>query len=128
LFLFILLKNISAFLSRIKRNNLVVGWEPRGDWREHEDEVKRICDDYGLVHVVDPFRWKPLDGSGIFYFRLHGIGKGEVNYSYRYTDEDLKRLKEITAEILESKREGYVMFNNVSMADDAFRFVKLLEG
>jgi len=58
---------------------------------------------------------------------LHGIGGGEVNYSYKYTDEDLAKLRQMVVEESEGRDACYVLFNNVSMADDALRFKKLLE-
>ena len=121
-------RNAEQFFSMVKTDQFKIGWEPRGSWREHWDEVERICDTYGLIHVVDPFRWKPLDNGSVFYFRLHGIGRGEVNYSYRYTDDDLYKLKEIVMGLTSPKSLGYVMFNNVSMAEDAGRFLELLKG
>ncbi len=89
-----------------------IGWEPRGRWRR--ETLRRIFTETGVVHVVDPFRGGALT-SGIHYFRLHGIG----GYRYRYTGEDLRRLREITG-------EGYVMFNNVYMWENALEFRSLL--
>ncbi len=77
-----------------------------------------------MVHIVDPFRREALIHRGTAYFRLHGIGKGEVNYSYKYSNDDLGRLKELIDSIGEST--VYVMFNNVHMLDDALRFKELI--
>lgn len=93
----------------------IYGWEPRGSWSE--DVITRIIQETNIVHVVDPFRHKSL--TEFKYYRLHGIGKGEVNYSYKYTDEDLRRLKEM---IINEKGEVYVLFNNVHSFDDALKF------
>ena len=49
------------------------------------------------------------------YFRLHGKGSGEVNYSYNYTDSDLLQLYEM----IKGYDNSYVMFNNVKMFENA---------
>lgn len=119
--------NVEEFFSTVKRGGVEVGWEPRGTWREHLDEVKRLCDRLDLIHVVDPFRLQPVSRHPTAYYRLHGIGGKEVNYSYKYTAGDLKRLLEMVEAEEERGRERlYVMFNNVAMAEDARRFKRLL--
>lgn len=105
----------------------VVAWEPRGTWHEHVEELRSIVCRHGVVHVVDPLRRSPVvcEGQQLLYFRLHGLGGREVNYRYRYTDEDLTRLASTVKELLEAHnavREVYVMFNNVYMARDSVRF------
>ncbi|GAB6945140.1 DUF72 domain-containing protein [Vulcanisaeta sp. JCM 14467] len=100
------------------------GWEPRGISYNNIDLLRRIFEEAGVIHIVDPFRREVLVHHGMAYFRLHGIGKGEVNYSYKYTDDDLRRLKELIDGIEEST--VYVMFNNVHMLNDALRFKELI--
>ncbi len=51
------------------------------------------------------------------YFRLHG-GR---NYRHRYTDDELARLWELCS------GEAYVLFNNITMRNDALRFKELTE-
>jgi len=118
------LKNVKAFFSSVKRP-CAVGWETRGPWAE--DVVKKLCEDLNLIHIVDPFRHKPAIVSDIVYFRLHGIGPGEVNYKYKYTDADFQKLLGIVRGYEKTAHELYVMFNNISMGDDAVRFKKLLD-
>ncbi|MCS7369608.1 MAG: DUF72 domain-containing protein, partial [archaeon GBS-70-058] len=61
------------------------------------------------------------------YFRLHGIGGGEVNYRYKYTDEDLSKLKDMIMDYnVQGAYEFYVMFNNVYMVEDALKFKSLI--
>ncbi|MEM1677173.1 MAG: DUF72 domain-containing protein [Nitrososphaerota archaeon] len=120
-------KNIEEFFSTVERDGFIIGWEPRGDWRENLEKVKQICSKLDLVHIVDPFRSKPVSEHRVCYFRLHGIGGKEVNYSYRYTLSDLEKLLEIVKdEVGEGREEIYVMFNNVSMREDASTFKKIL--
>mgnify|MGYP001772598095 FL=1 len=121
------LKNVEEFLSRIKRGRSLIGWEPRGDWRDHLDEVRRICTEQDILHVTDPFRCENVSVHSVRYYRLHGIGGKEVNYSYNYTIDDFKKL----IELLERDKnngveEAYVMFNNVNMREDALKFKNLL--
>ncbi|MCS7098696.1 MAG: DUF72 domain-containing protein [Candidatus Methanomethyliaceae archaeon] len=117
------IENMRSFLSSLRRDGIIIGWESRGEW--DNNLVKEICEKLELIHVVDPFRKIPSISSNITYFRLHGIGGREVNYSYVYTDEDLIRLRDILKKI--DSEIIYVMFNNVKMAEDAKRFIKILE-
>lgn len=120
--------NADQFFSIIKRNHMAVGWEPRGNWREHLDAVKKLCDKHDIIHVVDPFRCSPVSSHNMTYFRLHGIGGKEANYGYKYTEKDLRELKELVeAALKEGKEKVYVLFNNVAMAGDAAVFVGVLK-
>jgi len=119
--------NVEHFFSSIKRNRVMIGWEPRGTWRDHLSEVEKLCEKLDLIHVVDPFRCNPVSQARLTYFRLHGIGGKEVNYRYRYTDQDLVKLREIVEKEIKEGRSVYVLFNNVYMADDAARFVEFLK-
>ncbi|BCU69591.1 DUF72 domain-containing protein [Stygiolobus caldivivus] len=94
------------------------GWEPRGDWYSNVGLLKEVINKSGIIHVVDPFRHQPLTDER--YYRLHGIGKGEVNYSYKYSDDDLRKLRLMV-------RDGtYVLFNNIYSFYDALRFKELI--
>ncbi len=107
--------DLRRFFSKIQRRNLRLIWEPRGQWLD--EEVAELCKELDLVHCVDPFKKRSVT-SGLFYFRLHGIG----GYRHTYADAELNRLSEWV------NRPGltYVMFNNVNMLDDALRFKELL--
>ncbi|KSW12344.1 hypothetical protein CF15_06280 [Pyrodictium occultum] len=130
-------RNAREFFSRALEavgDAMLVGWEPRGSWLENYDAIKDIvCGRPGLIHVVDILRRPPVvcEGQELLYFRLHGLGGREVNYRYKYRDEDLARLASILASILEeydSVREVYVMFNNIYMGEDAQRFREIAAG
>jgi len=99
--------------------------EPRGSWSQHQEEVASLCEELSLVHVVDPFRCLPARETETAYFRLHGIGGDETNYGYSYTNEDLERLLSMVSSLRWAEK-AYVMFNNVSMAEDALRGKRLL--
>jgi len=116
------LKNVEAFFSSIDRGNLIIGLEPRG-WRK--ENVIKICEKFDLIHVTDPFQNLPLYtlNGRISYLRLHGSPPGKRMYSYKYTDTDLQRLKEMIETL--NTDEVYVMFNNITMYEDSKRFIRL---
>lgn len=109
-------QNLRAFFQVIGRQaqGLIFGWEPRGEaWPQ--DQITSLCQELGLLYIVDPFRHPPLPGR-LRYFRLHG----RTGYRYRYTDADLRALRDLC------QGTTYCLFNNLSMADDAQRFLHLL--
>ncbi len=107
------IENMSQFFGSIKREFLFA-WEPRGGWSD--SRVKAICEELDLVHCVDLQERSPLYGR-VKYFRLHG----GPNYRYIYTDAELERLCDIG-----KGEEVYILFNNLSVYDDALRFIRLL--
>jgi uncharacterized protein YecE (DUF72 family) len=120
-------RNLTRFLTEIDRGGLTVAWEPRGNWFEKPQLVRKLCDKLRIVHVVDLLRQDPASPGSLLYCRLHGLGKREVNYSYRYTDTDLQQLaRKLTAAEKIGCAEAYILFNNVSMFEDAKRFSKLV--
>ena len=127
-----IVKNVERFFEYIANNrgDHVVGWEPRGNIAEHIEDIREVFCTYDIIHVVDPFKRNPIvcEDQELIYFRLHGIGKGEVNYRYKYKDEDLIKLLEIVRTYIEKGiSRVYVLFNNVYMLDDAKRFKELVE-
>ena len=113
------LKKIVDLVTSLPKD-YIYGFELRG-WKD--EEVKMLLERADVVHVVDPFDRRPLRGNP-YYLRLHGSPPGEKMYSYKYTDEDLRWLKEYVAGL---KGTVYVVFNNVWMCDDARRFREFLE-
>lgn len=106
-------KNIIEFFKKYKNERLLFGWEHRGKWSEKT--LKYIYEKTGIFEVVDPFKNLPLDDNFI-YFRLHGIG----GYRYRYSNEELESLRRLVG------KEGYIMFNNTNMFEDARRFKEMV--
>jgi len=120
-------RNAREFLSTISRCEFIIGWEVRGDWRTHRSELAEIINmSPNIIHITDPFKEMPVVIKPVTYFRLHGIGKGEVNYRYKYTEDDLRKLLKIVSELSGKSTEVYVLFNNIFMKDDALRFKELL--
>jgi len=107
------IENMQNFFSSLSRE-FIFGWEPRGAWRA--ETIKEVCEELGLVHVVDPFKSKSVHGE-IKYYRLHGIG----SYNYDYTIDELKKLVEFC------DNTAYCMFNNTKMLKNALEFKELLK-
>jgi uncharacterized protein YecE (DUF72 family) len=110
------IENIRGFFSRVRGSGFLMAWEPRGAWEAAT--VEALCRELGLIHCVDPFEGEPLWGRPL-YLRLHG-GRG---YRHTYSDEELRRL----AERFQGE-EAYIMFNNITMRQDALRLMRMLEG
>lgn len=119
-------RNAIDFFSTIDTRDFVIGWEPRGTWNQNLERVSEIVSRFrSLIHVVDPLKLLPVINKSTTYFRLHGLGEGEVNYKYKYSDHDLERLCKIVEDFMSISSEIYIMFNNVHMAQDASRFIQL---
>lgn len=74
-----------------------------------------------IPHATDPFRTMPVHSSPVAYFRLHGLG--ERMYYYQYTNDELRQLAEFVRPFAAGNRRAYVLFNNLSMFEDAKRFI-----
>jgi uncharacterized protein YecE (DUF72 family) len=107
-------KNMRYFFTNIDRGDFIFAWEPRGEWSD--DVIVALCQDLDLVHCVDPLENKAVYGKPK-YFRLHG-GRG---YHHQYSDDELSRLREL------SNGEACVLFNNITMYEDALRFKQLIQ-
>ena len=117
---------VKKFFSEAPRDGFQVYWEPRGAWWTEPGLLARVAEESGLMIAGDPLRGRlPPEGQPALYARLHGIGGGEVNYRYRYSDEDLARLRGI----VEGRNwaKAYIMFNNVHAFEDAVRFKSLIQ-
>ncbi|MEM3109328.1 MAG: DUF72 domain-containing protein [Candidatus Bathyarchaeia archaeon] len=120
-------ENMRRFLSIIDRGPLKIAWEPRGEWSSRPELVTELCKGLKLIHVVDLLRRSPLHYSPTAYIRLHGLGGREVNYAYKYEEEDLKLLASKLNELADKGMdECYILFNNRYMMEDALRFKGLL--
>ncbi len=115
------IQHLRRFFGSVERNGIAFVWEPRGPWPA--EVVAELCRELELVHGVDPFLAQETAGA-VAYYRLHGIG----GYRYRYTDADLQALYERCRSSLRKGRcPVYVLFNNLSMLDDARAFLALLD-
>jgi len=118
------IKNVEGFFKKAKRNGILIALELRG-WPQ--ENFREVCKRFDLISVVDPFKEPPVwfSKSKVAYFRLHGAPPGKRMYNYKYMEKDLKWLAERVQE-LKDCREVYCFFNNISMAEDALRFERLI--
>ena len=113
------IENLSRFFQKIGPQPFRLAWEPRGTWPA--EVVRDLCAQYRLTHCVDPFVSAP-DCESAPYWRLHGKG----SYSYRYTDDDLIELTKLLF-LAPAQSQAYILFNNVTMKEDATRFRQWLD-
>lgn len=119
-------ERIIEFFRHVPREGVIVAWEPRGSWWLNRDALYETARRAGLIVAGDILRGRlPSERQEILYARLHGLGGGEVNYRYKYSIDDLRRIIEILRS--SQHREAYIMFNNVYAYDDAVALKKLLE-
>ena len=116
------------FFTGVNREGLILVWETRGPAWERPDVRDRLSETLerlDIPHVTDPFRIMPTYMGEVAYFRLHGLGSRM--YYYQYTDEELKTLHGKVKPLDSEGRSVYVLFNNLSMFEDALRFKHLLD-
>lgn len=89
-------------------------------WLRRLEAARRALERCGGVVVTNPLKMKPL-AQPIQYHRLHG-SDGFVNYRHRYSDQELKRLARKVGRV-----ETFVLFNNLSMREDAEKFHTMLK-
>jgi len=120
-------RNVKRLLSQMEGRGVTIAWEPRGTWLAQPMLIAKLCDELGLIHVVDLLRHGPASSVSLVYSRLHGLGNREVNYTYRYTESDLQKLALKLAGLEKNGcQEAYVLFNNIGMFENAKRFAQLL--
>ncbi|MEM2048014.1 MAG: DUF72 domain-containing protein [Candidatus Jordarchaeales archaeon] len=122
------LDNAKEFFTRVNREGLRLVWETRGpEWetpaaRKGLASILRALD---VVQVTDPLKTLPAYTSDVAYFRLHGLG--ERLYYYQYSDEELRTLETVARQFETEGKDVYVLFNNLSMFEDATRFLHYLK-
>ena len=119
------MRNVKEFMSKCRPDGFQLVWEPRGDWWSKPELLSRISEELGIIIAGDVLRGRiPPDSQETLYARLHGLGGREVNYKYKYTDEDLMKLYSIVKDL--GKKENYILFNNIYSFTDALRFKQLI--
>jgi len=116
------------FFQTVERDNITLVWETRGpDWDKPETRaaLSKALKKVDVPHVVDPLKNLPVHTNDLAYFRLHGMGKRL--YHYKYSDDELARLRKLIARFENESAEVYVLFNNLAMWDDATRFQHCLK-
>ena len=118
------LEDAEEFFRGVKRDELTIVWETRGpSWEKEEtrERLREILEELEVPHVTDPFRSLPVYSGRIAYLRLHGLGPRM--YYYQYSNEELSELYSRVKSLEKGEREVYVLFNNLSMFEDACRFL-----
>jgi uncharacterized protein YecE (DUF72 family) len=121
------LAEAERFFRKVNRRNLTFVWETRGSSWSTEDAYKKLrqtAERLNVTHVTDPLRAMPAYTGRAAYFRLHGLG--ERMYYYQHSDAELKKLKQLITPFERESKEVYVLFNNLTMFDDALRFKQYL--
>jgi len=121
------LADAEEFFAKVMREKLVLAWETRGQaWEttEMQESLGTSLQKLNVTHVTDPLRLMPAYSGEIAYFRLHGLG--EQMYYYQHTDTELRKLMELITPYEKGGREVYILFNNLSMFEDAIRFKEYL--
>ena len=121
------LDDAQQFFKNMEPEGLNLIWETRGEkWEKPEprEALLRVLRELDVPHVTDPFRVMPVYTGCVAYLRLHGLGARM--YYYLYTDEELKGLYRLVKPCSDSGKNVYIFFNNLSMFDDAKRFLHFL--
>jgi len=121
------LEEAVRFFEGIDRDGMTLVWETRGPlWETAEVRARlgTVLERLDIPHVTDPFKVMPVQAGPLAYFRLHGLG--ERMYYYQYTDEELSELCNLIMPLHAPNRGIYVLFNNLSMFEDARRFLSFI--
>lgn len=103
------LRNAREFFSSLD-TGLMLGWEVRDESWYGSESFRRMLEDLGMTHVVDPLYESPIYGK-FRYYRLHGSRRGKkIIYTHKYSEEELSSLLEIVER--NSMKLNYVLFNN----------------
>lgn len=116
------------FFRSINRENFIVVWEPRGpSWEDEHGlgRLREVLSELAVTHVTDPLKLMPAYVSSVAYFRLHGLS--ERMYYYQYTNDELKEIYEKVKKYENLEGGVYVLFNNLSMFEDARRFTHFIK-
>jgi uncharacterized protein YecE (DUF72 family) len=108
--------NMRSFFEKINRSGLQFVWEPRGIWPD--EVVRSLCRELDLIHAVDPFITQQQSG-GSGYYRMHG----GPDYRHQHSDTELAQLKSWC----QHREIVFCLFNNVTMWDDASRFLEMIQ-
>lgn len=117
-------KNIVEFFKNVEKPFAVAIELRHRSWDENQGMLEKSLKEIEAIHVVDPLVKKPFLKNKKGYYRLHGLSK-RLDYRYQYRDDELLKLLEEIKRI--GCQDNFVMFNNLSMREDAIRFKELVE-
>jgi len=134
-------ENLKGFFSAIRHGTTRIALELRASW--DREWLSAFYREFDLIHCTDPFREDPVTGPP-FYLRLHGsppglrpVGSpsglrppgappGKRMYTYKYTEDDLRWLRDKISG-WETEGELFCLFNNLSMWEDSRTFRDLVK-
>ena len=114
-------EDVISTLTEFSKSGKHLILEPRhmSWWSRNVEKIFRELD---IVHCIDPFKHEKMNTGRFCYFRLHG--KNGYNYSYKYTENDFRRLFSKLTKFFDE--DCYMMFNNKYMYENALDFKKTL--
>jgi len=117
-----------TFFQDLDRGGVECVWEPRGKWIDEPQSLLEVCEQWDLVHCVDPFRSPPLwfGAAGVAYFRLHGFGRPSM-YQYDFGRRELEELLQIVVSLPRRVRRIWVFFNNAACYENAIEFAGIID-
>ncbi|MCP8304491.1 MAG: DUF72 domain-containing protein [archaeon] len=120
-------KNMTEFFKNVEKplKSVKIAIEVRHkSWYDNPSILRHSLEEIGAIQVLDPLSKELITKSSTCYYRLHGLGE-RFDYRYQHRDDELsKLLREVRKT---GWSESFVMFNNLSMHEDAIRFKGLVE-
>jgi uncharacterized protein YecE (DUF72 family) len=117
------------FFQKVDRGDLALAWETRGDtWNtpRTRERLRSLLSEVEVTHTTDPFLVEPAYSTPkLAYLRLHGLG--ERMYYYQFTDRELEQAQAKAAQIGVNSERTYLLFNNLTMFEDARRLAQYLK-
>ena len=113
------LEQARDFFSTVSLKGVRLAWEVRSTLTE---EIKKLMQDFGIVHSVDLSREQPAYSSDTVYTRLFGKGRHNI---YQFTDDELVGIDQ---KIVKSEAKAVIAsFHGLRMNTDALRFKQYKE-
>ena len=119
------------------------GINPAVEFRHSDWEVEdysAVLIQYAAIPVIvdapkidNLFRYRPISGENVAYFRLHGrnvnwfTSEGSERYNYNYSDDELRFFALDVIEFLSKGLDVYVYFNNCHMGNAVHNALRLRE-
>lgn len=119
------INKLKHFFKNIDRERFKIALELRWANTWNKDVVTKLFRDLKIEQCIDCLRQNFSYNKKFYYYRLHGLGS--PMYNYRFSGEELKKIRNIVLEKLENKKICYIFFNNYRMYEDALRFKELIQ-
>jgi uncharacterized protein YecE (DUF72 family) len=110
-------ENFVRFFDSVERGPYHLAWEPDGMWED--EEIEDLCQECGLIGVVDPLASKPSPGE-IFYFRI----REKTRSRGAHGEEDFLEIHDRAVADEERVGDGFFIWNTRDAARSAHHFRK----